>query len=216
MAPIPTTMFSLELIFGLQVNPGNSTTNQPYRCTTRAEPFANSGHRPSESEHVAAEVRILSDAGELLAHEFRVDHERFAPALLGLEADVLQQLLHYRLETPGTDILERLVDLGCDASERLYAVVGELDRDALGAEQGLILLRQARAGCGQDTYEVLLGQRLEFDTDRQPSLQFGQQVGRLRDVERAAGDEQDVIRLERPVLGRDRCALDQWEQVALD
>jgi hypothetical protein len=37
----------------------------------------------------------------------------------------------------------------------------------------------------------------------------------LRDVEGAGGDEQDVVALHRPVLGRDRGALDQRQQVAL-
>ena len=71
-------------------------------------------------------------------------------------------------------------------------------------------------GLGQDADEIGLGQSLELDPDRQPALQLGQQVRRLRDVERAAGDEQDVIGLDRSVLGRDGGALDQRQQVALN
>ncbi len=40
------------------------------------------------------------------------------------------------------------------------------------------------------------------------ALQFRQQVGRLGDMERARGDEQDVVGLHRTVLCRDRGALD--------
>jgi hypothetical protein len=47
------------------------------------------------------------------------------------------------------------------------------------------------------------GQRAQLDADRQAALQLGQQVRRLGDVERARGDEQDVVGLHRPVLGRD-------------
>ena len=49
-----------------------------------------------------------------------------------------------------------------------------------------------------------------------PALQLGQQVRRFRQVERARRDEQDVIGLHRAVLGRDRRAFDQRQQVALD
>ena len=92
----------------------------------------------------------------------------------------------------------------------------KLDGDTLGRQQRLILLGQAGPGRRQDADEILLGQRLQFDADRQPALQLGQQVGGLGHVERARGDEQDVVGLERPVFGRDRGPLDQRQQVALD
>ena len=55
----------------------------------------------------------------------------------------------------------------------------------------------------------------QLDPDREAALQFRQEVGRLRDVEGAGGDEQDVVGLDRAVLGRDRRALDQGQEVAL-
>ena len=62
----------------------------------------------------------------------------------------------------------------------------KVDGDALGAEQGLILLGQAGAGLRQDADEVLLRQRAELDADRQAALKLRQQVGGLGDVEGAA------------------------------
>ena len=56
---------------------------------------------------------------------------------------------------------------------------------------------------------------LQLDADRQAALQLGQQVRGLGHVERARGDEQDVVGLHRAVLGRDGGALDQRQQVAL-
>src|SRR5690606_29867539 len=67
----------------------------------------------------------------------------------------------------------------------------------------------------EDAAEVLLGQRTQLDADRQAALQLGQEVGRLGDVEGAGGDEEDVIRLDRPVFGGDRRALDERQEVAL-
>ena len=87
--------------------------------------------------------------------------------------------------------------------------------DALGLHQRHGLLDEARLGLGEDAPEIVLGQRRELDADRQAALQLGQEVGRLRDVERARGDEQDVVRLHRAVLRRDGGALDQRQEVAL-
>ena len=78
------------------------------------------------------------------------------------------------------------------------------------------MLGQAGPGRRQDADEILLGQRRKLDPDRQAALKLGQQVGRLGDVERAAGDEQDMVGLDRPIFGRDRRSFDQRQQVALD
>ena len=83
-------------------------------------------------------------------------------------------------------------------------------------EQSAVLLGQARPGRREDADEILLGQRLQLDPDRQPPLKLGQQIGGLGDVERARGDEQDMVGLQRPIFGRDRRPLDQRQQVALD
>ena len=56
---------------------------------------------------------------------------------------------------------------------------------------------------------------VELDADREAALQLGDQVGRLGQVERARGDEQDVVGLDHAVLGVDRRAFDQRQQVAL-
>ena len=55
----------------------------------------------------------------------------------------------------------------------------------------------------------------ELDPDRKPALQLRNQVRRLGKVERAARDEQDVVGLDHAVLGGDRRAFDQRQQVAL-
>ena len=57
--------------------------------------------------------------------------------------------------------------------------------------------------------------RVELDADRKAALQLRDQVRGLRQVERAARDEQDVVGLDHAVLGRDGGAFDQRQQVAL-
>ena len=83
------------------------------------------------------------------------------------------------------------------------------------AEQRLVLAEQRGAGLAEDAGEVVAGQVVHLDADREPALQLGHQVRRLRAVERAGGDEQDVVGLDRPVLGVDRRPLDDRQEVAL-
>ena len=68
---------------------------------------------------------------------------------------------------------------------------------------------------GEDAAKIVAGEGLQLHADRQAALQFGQQVRRLGDVEGARGDEQDVVRLHRPVLGGDGRPLDQGQEIAL-
>src|SRR3546814_11567637 len=66
-----------------------------------------------------------------------VDRERAAGAVLGFEADFLEQLFEHRLEPAGADILDLRIHLGRDPRDRLDAVLGEINGDAFGADQCL-------------------------------------------------------------------------------
>ena len=92
--------------------------------------------------------------GELLLDEGRVDDQRLAAAVLGGEADVLEQFLHHRLQPPRADILERFVHLGGDPRQRGDAVVGEVDRHVLGRQQRADIARSgwpgSPTGCGRN------------------------------------------------------------------
>src|SRR5207247_8976881 len=131
------------------------------------------------------------------------------------ERDGLQQALHHRMQTRGADVFGALVYLERDFGDALDAVGGELERDAFGLQQRGVLGREAGFGVGEDADEVLGRERIEFDADGQAALQLGDQIRGPSQVERARGDEQDVVGFYLAVLGRDRTALDQRQQVAL-
>ena len=86
---------------------------------------------------------------------------------------------------------------------------------AFGREQRRVLLDERALRLGEDADEVLAAERLELDADRKAALQLGNQVRRLRDVERAGGDEEDVVGLDHAVLGVDGRAFDDRQDVAL-
>jgi len=100
------------------------------------------------------------------------------------------------VQPTGLDILDRGVDLLGRRRDLVDRRLVEIEGDPLGLEQRLALLDQARLGLGQDVPEVAAVERLLFDLDRQPFLQFGKQVGGLGWVEGAGGDEQDVVGLD--------------------
>ena len=68
-------------------------------------------------EHVAAKVSVLRDSAQLLLDEGFVDHEHRATAILGVEADFLEQLLHHRLKPPRPEELEENRPLKGDGEE---------------------------------------------------------------------------------------------------
>ena len=97
----------------------------------------------------------------------------------------------------------------CDALGR------EFQRHTLGRQQRLVLLDQRGVRLRKDGLEILHRKRLQFHADRKAPLQLGDQVAGLGQVERARGDEQDVVGLDHAVLGGHRGALDQRQQITL-
>ena len=91
----------------------------------------------------------------------------------------------------------------------------ELHVHLFGAQQRLVLRGQRGIGLGEDAHEVVDLQRIELHANREAALQLRNQIRRLRHVERARGDEQDVIGLDLPVLRGHGAAFDQRQQVAL-
>ena len=120
------------------------------------------------------------------------------------------------VQAPRADVLGALVDVEGDLRRaRRIASARELERRRPRSPAARVLLDQARVRLGQD--------RTKSSTDSEPS---STRIGKrpcssgirslgLREVERAGGDEQDVVGLDRPVLGVDGRALDDRQQVAL-
>src|SRR3546814_10126913 len=129
-------------------------------------------------------------------------------------SDVCSSDLHHGLEAAGADILDLAVYLGGDAGDGAHAVVGEVHRDALGGDQRRILLGEARVGLLEDADEVLLGERLQLDTDGKAALEFGEKIARLGDMEGSRRDEEDMVGLHRQVFGGDRGAFAKRREMA--
>ena len=144
-----------------------------------------------------------------------VDRDLLAGQIGRVERDLLQELLHDRVEPPGADVLGAVVHADRELRDRLHRVVRERQPHALRGQELHVLPDQGVAGLGQDADEILARQGVQLDPDREPALQLGDQIRRLGDVEGAGGDEQDVVGADDAVLRRDGGALDDRQEVAL-
>ncbi|MNT57335.1 hypothetical protein D3C72_1946970 [compost metagenome] len=76
------------------------------------------------------------------------------------------------MQTTRTDVLGGFVHLPRGLGDTFDAVCGELDVHTFGRHQRFVLHGDGGIWLGQDTFEIFGGQRLEFNTNRQTTLQF--------------------------------------------
>ena len=119
------------------------------------------------------------------------------------------------MQAARADVLGLGVDVAGELREALDGVVRKAERDALGRKERLVLLQKSVLRLGQDALEVFFLQRLQLDANREASLQLRNEIGRLRRVERARRDEEDVVGPDRTVLRHDGRAFDNRQDVAL-
>ena len=115
-------------------------------------------HQP-RLQHELAEVGVLGECAHLVAHIGGVDLDLAAGTVGRGEADLLQKLLHHRVQPARADILDRLIDVGRELGQLVDRVGLELELDLLSRQQRLVLLDQASLGLGQDAAEIILGER---------------------------------------------------------
>ena len=72
-----------------------------------------------KSQNKLAQVRVLRQIADMLLHIGLIDRHRFAGAVRGRIADVIQHPLQHRVQPPRPDVLDRGVDLGGDIRNSL-------------------------------------------------------------------------------------------------
>ena len=119
------------------------------------------------------------------------------------------------MKAPGADVLGALVHGPGNLGDSANAVFRKMQLDALRVEQGTVLFRERGIGLGEDTHKVVHRQGAELHTDGQAPLQLRYQIRGLGQMKGAGGDEQDVIGTHHAVLGGDRTAFHQGQEIAL-
>ena len=157
---------------------------------------------------ICAELRVY-----IIGVDVYADFGRVAAARV--ERDIVQNLFKHRVQPARADVFIRFVRLPCVFGDRLQCRIIEIQRYAVHAKQQFVLADQGVFGLGQNALVIFDGQRLQIHAHGEAPLQFGDQIGNLRHVESACGDEQDMIRLDRTVFGIDRGALHDRQNIAL-
>ena len=80
------------------------------------------------------------------------------------------------MQTTRADVLGALIHFPCGFGDAADAVLAEAHMQALGGEQGLVLLGQRGARFGEDALKVVGGEGFEFHANRQAALQFWNKV----------------------------------------
>src|SRR5437667_1138187 len=168
------------------------------------------------SQNVPRQVLVARDVAQASRDVAGVDGQLLAGHVRRVERDLLQQPLHDRVEPPGADVLRARVHPHRDLRDRLHRIRREPERHLLRPEELRVLRDQRVLRFRQDADEILARQGVELDADREASLELGDEVRGLGDVEGAGRDEEDVVGAHDPVLGRDRRTLHDGEQVPLD
>src|SRR5262249_585586 len=167
------------------------------------------------SQDVPAEVLVLHDVGQHPAHVIGVYDLAFIFQIGAFERNLVEDFFQDSVQAARAYVFGGLVDLESEVRHFVNRVFGDFECDAFGLHQRLVLFDQGVLWLGQDALEVIYGQRLQFDADREPALQFGDQVRRLRDVESPGRHDKHVAGVHHAVLRAARGAFDDRQDVAL-
>mmetsp|Transcript_49586 Transcript_49586/g.124677 ORF Transcript_49586/g.124677 Transcript_49586/m.124677 type:complete len:254 (+) Transcript_49586:40-801(+) len=162
-------------------------------------------------------MKILPDqeTREMAFHILLTDHHILSLELVTVEAHLLDNTFNNRMQTSCTNVLDCGIHVGGHDSNFTHGLRTETEVNAFGLEQLHLLTDEVAFRLCQNLVEVILGETLEFDTDRETTLKFGQQIGRLARVEGTRGHKEDLRGVHIAVLGLNGAAFDQRKQVTL-
>src|SRR5215510_2962710 len=127
-------------------------------------------------QDVSTKVFILHDVGQHIAHVSCVNNLALLFQVGAFEGNLVEDFLQDRVQSARAYVLGGLVHLEGEVGYFVNRVFGDFERDAFGLHQRLVLFDQGVLRLGQNAFEVVDGQRLQFDADGEPALQFGDQV----------------------------------------
>src|SRR5690606_14146431 len=170
------------------------------------------------SEYVFTQVFVLYKTLQLFPHHFIVngDDGIWTDLVWHIEEKLVEQSAHDGVKSSRSNILYLGVDREGHSGNLFYCFLGKGNLNPFRFKQRFVLLRQSVLWLGQDAYKILLGQVSQFNTDRKAPLKFGNEVGRLGDMERSRRDKQDMVGLDDPMFGIHRTTLHNGKKIPLN
>src|SRR5215831_15469444 len=128
------------------------------------------------SQNVTGQILVLDDVGQHFCHVGLVDRDVLVGKIRAFERNLVEQLLHHRVQAARADVFRALVDERREVRDLLNRSVGEDKLDALSVHEGRVLLDERTLWLGQNTDELVAAEGLELDANRKSSLQFRNQI----------------------------------------
>ena len=128
------------------------------------------------SQNVPAEVLIFDSFCKHAFDVGRIDALVLWFQVRSFETDLLKQFFHYGLQAARADVLLVLVYLEREMRDLIDRFVSEIDNHIFGGHHRLILFDQSVLWLGKNAFEIVDGQRFQFDTNGEATLQFRNQV----------------------------------------
>ena len=151
----------------------------------------------------------------MLADVLGGDRDFFVPLVRGVEADRLHHALDDRVKPAGADVLRSPIQVVRHLGHLVDGILGKLDRDAFGPEQLDLLAREGMLRLVENADEIILGEVRQLHADGETALKLRHQIAGLAAVKRSGGDEENVVRPDRAILGDDGGAFDNRQKIAL-
>src|SRR5207245_951479 len=128
------------------------------------------------SEDVPRQILVAGQLAQPGVDVAGVDGQLLARQVGSVERDLVQELLHDRVEAPGPDVLGRRVHPHGDLGDGVDRIRREGQRHALRAKQLDVLANQRVPRFRQDADEILARQGVKLDTDGEAALQLRDEV----------------------------------------
>src|SRR5262249_9648545 len=110
--------------------------------------------RDQSLEDVAAEVLVLDDLGEHFLDVGGINADRFLLQIRTFERNLVQKLLHNRMQPSGADVFRAFVHGSSKARDLLNRIVLERQLDALSFKQRNVLFDQRVLWFGENADEI--------------------------------------------------------------
>src|ERR1700683_1584311 len=130
-------------------------------------------------QNVAAQILIFPDVRELLLDVGCVELHGFFLHFRRLEGALLEDFFEDRMKSARADVFSLLVGACGEPGNGGDAVLAEPTFQALGIEEGDVLLDERVFRLGENADEIGFRKRAELDADREAALELGNQIGRL-------------------------------------
>ena len=126
--------------------------------------------RPWLLQNKPAKVFIFDDVLEPVLHIVGIDFDVLFREFRPFKENVLQQPLHDREQSARADVFRTIVDLNGRSGNLLQSFRSKFQDQTFRIQQRVVLLDESAAWFGQDSDEIIFGERFQLDANGKATL----------------------------------------------